>query len=70
MAYFTHLGDDCLINIDKNILLRILNDNFKEETIQYLRYCIDKELKKSIDKINCDFIAQCVDDILEIENIS
>ena len=51
------------INVDKRIL-----DNVKQDDIAaVLNQLIDDELAKDVDKIDTDFVDECVNALLEIE---
>lgn len=58
-----------MIKIDNEYFIYIINNNYKTEFIQLLNLCIDKELAKSPENINCNLIDYWVNIILKIENM-
>ncbi len=53
--------------INKKILLELMNDEaFKQETIGLLNSLMDKEMQKSDDEIDFDFIEECSDAIISL----
>lgn len=59
------------ILVDKNVLNSLLNEKqFNKEFKAMLNELIDDELKKDIDKMDCDLIEECTDMLIELEQQS
>lgn len=59
------------ILVDKNVLNSLLDEKqFNKEFKAMLNELIDDELKKDIDKMDCDLIEECTDMLIELEQQS
>lgn len=59
------------ISVDKNVLNSLLDEKqFNKEFKAMLNELIDDELKKDIDKMDCDLIEECTDMLIELEQQS
>lgn len=58
-----------MYEINNRAIVMLLQDDPIKDMIKYYHKAIDKELAKSLDKIDCNQIEKCVDCIIQLHEV-